>query len=140
MLHRKTILRSLKSGQQLPRVGILISLLAVACLFGCGAAPKTPVRPPFGYAYTYYKAPLTTNFTGEDGEPTPTTYSKYGTSKAHYFGIPFFFGGSIRFGWGNGDLEEAARNGGLSEIYYADYETLSVLGVYTEFTSYAYGE
>jgi hypothetical protein len=37
-------------------------------------------------------------------------------------------------------IEAAARQGGLDEVAYADYEMMNVLGVYSEFTVHAYGK
>lgn len=46
----------------------------------------------------------------------------------------------VRFEWGNEGLAETARRHGLTTIYYADRETLSVLGIWTQRWAHVYGE
>lgn len=50
----------------------------------------------------------------------------------------FFTGLDVAFD--DASIQKAAKNGGLSKIYYADYEAKSVLGVFGMFTTKVYGE
>lgn len=115
----------MKATRCLPAVAVVVALCA-----GC-AAWKAPVVPPAGGIYTHYSAPLTLNDT-----PAPVC-QKHGQSATSYFALfyPFYSGA-----WGDAALQAAAKDGGITKIHYADYEVLSVLGVYAEFTVRAYGE
>jgi hypothetical protein len=42
--------------------------------------------------------------------------------------------------WGDAGVHTAARKGGLTKVHHADYEYFTVLGVYTQFTIWVYGE
>lgn len=46
----------------------------------------------------------------------------------------------VRFDWGSDAPGEIAREYGFTRIYYADLETLSVLGLWTQRTVHVYGE
>jgi hypothetical protein len=43
-------------------------------------------------------------------------------------------------GWGSLALREAMEDGGIEEVYFADYELFSVLGIYTRVTAVVYGK
>lgn len=108
--------------------GVLLAFM------GCKSMPTVPVRPPVGFLYTSMKAPLSTNY-----HQTPVASKRVGEAQAKYLYIPFTYG-LVSFSWGDVGLEEAKTMGGIKEVSYADYEVLSILGIYTEFTVYAYGE
>lgn len=130
-------------------------LIAGAVLLLCGCFPKTPVRPPSGVIYSSYKAPLQVNFMEKQSAQTPTDASapsgtgataafaptnvggKVGISETKYLYIPFV---GLSFGWEDAAIKKAAENGGLKKVYFADYETFWVLGIYCNFKVYAYGE
>jgi hypothetical protein len=114
--------------------------LAVLCC-GCSTlgahdprllAWKAPVVPPGGLIYTHYKAPLT-----GDVNKVPVG-GKTGIAKTTYVAYPF--SRILSVAWADASIKEAARNGGLTRVEYADYEGLWVLGVYAEFTVTAHGE
>lgn len=110
---------------------VLIALALVAS--GCGTfIARAPVQPPRGFLYTSYRAPLSVDF------DETRLGSKHGTATVNYFQDVLFTG--IALAWGEGDLEDAARNGGIKEVRYADYELLSVLGVFVRFQVHAYGD
>lgn len=116
-------------------------LLSVGCANGPtkGMAaylgmPVTPVIPPPGYIFEQVRAPLSCNY-----DQTPVNPGKVGKATVRHIGIPFY--PFLSFSWDEASLETAAKNGELSEVSYADYETMSVLfGTYTEFTVIAYGK
>ena len=114
------------------RLWFLLGALALA-LTGCGTpqylAPVRPLR--YSFLYTHTAAPLTVDF-----DKTPVC-TKVGTASSHYVLEPFLT--KLDFAWGKTDLREAAANGGLTTVEYADYEMTVVLGIYGKFTINAYG-
>jgi hypothetical protein len=122
-----------------------LGLLVPACTSPTNTY-RTPVRPfafPLstggpsqggGLFWTYYKAPITTDF-----KSTPARPPKVGSSSATYFIVPFGLS-SMDFAFGAADLETAAARGGIEKIHYADHEFLSVLGLFSIYTTVVYGE
>ena len=96
------------------------TLLAVACV-GC---LRAPFRPPAGVV-TVYSAPLTTECNVKQGSKTGSadTISILGLVAV-----------------GDCSLNEAIKNGGLKEAYYADYEYLNILGIFQKVTVNVIGE
>lgn len=41
---------------------------------------------------------------------------------------------------GDGSIETAAKNGGITKIHHVDHEVYNVLGIYAKFTTVVYGE
>jgi len=116
-----------------PKSLALLMLTALIGLTGCAALPKTPVQPPRGRMIEDVKAPLSVHY-----HATPAAPAKTGRATYHYFWIPL--NSNMSLSWQSASIEDAARSGGLTEIEYADYEVLSVLGIYTQFTITAYGD
>jgi hypothetical protein len=109
--------------------------IALAALGACflslaGCAYRTAVIPPQGLLFTHIKAPLQTNFS-----ETPVG-DREGSGSTQYFLVPFFF---VSAAWAEAGIEEAAEDGGIENVHYADYEYLSVLGLYRRFTVTAHG-
>lgn len=46
----------------------------------------------------------------------------------------------VRIVWGGYGIAEAAKAAGLQEVYFADLETLSVLGIWTQQWIHVYGK
>lgn len=114
-----------------PLVICAMGLLMTACVY----VPHTaPVSPPPGLLFQETRTPLTVNY-----DRTPANPSKTGTSRMRYLQIPFTYG-LLSFTWENGSLEEAAANGNIQSVAYADYSLFNVLGIYQEMTIHAYGE
>lgn len=112
-----------------------ILLMCVTTVVGCVTPPITaPVVPPPGVIFTQYTAPLMTDF-----EYTETADARRGTASARYLMIPIVQNW-ISFTWGDASIDAAARNGNLSAINSADYQYLSVLGIYAELKVMTYGE
>jgi hypothetical protein len=61
-----------------------------------------------------------------------------GTAQTQYVLVPWPL--SIDIAWGEAGLKQACEDGGIRKLKGADYEYLSVLGLYQQFTVYAYGE
>ena len=81
-----------------------------------------------GCVYTHTVRPLTTNF-----HDTPVvTESSAGDVKQ----IDYNY---VRVSWSANALGEIAKKTGFEEIYYADLETLQILGVWTQQWAHVYG-
>ncbi len=89
------------------------------------------VAPPSGLIFTRYIAPLTTNFNA-----TPRG-SRVVTSEAMYLREPFF---GSSWAWGDASIQAIARNSGLTQVYYADYEYLQVLGLFARVVVRVHGD
>ena len=114
-------------------LAILFLLLANGCSYNARSFPRVPLAPPPGFVFTQIKAPLSLDYAATASQPPKT-----GSAMTHYVGLPFY--DVISFAWNDtANVETAARNGGITEIEYADYELLQVLGVYSQFTVHAYG-
>lgn len=109
----------------------MAACLALALCVGCANMPVTPVQPPPGWIFQEIQAPLTYNF-----DQTPAVMPRSGSATTRHLVIPFLW---LGFSWEDSSIEAAARNGGISEVEYADYTDFNVLGIYREFTVTAYG-
>lgn len=117
---------------------VLVGLALVLCVClpvtGCGGGVlwRVPVNPPRGLLFTTYKAPLTAEM-----DRTPAE-GRVGTASTLYVRDPIFTG--IDLAWQDASINAAAQEAGISEIYYADFEVLQILGVFGRFTTRVYGE
>jgi hypothetical protein len=93
-----------------------------------------PVVAPVGALYTEYKVPQSTDF-----DATPAVPQRVGRANTSYLLIPMVFF-TIDLAWGEASVKEAARNGGLSKVYYSDSEYTNVIGLYQKYTTIVYGE
>ena len=120
-------------------VGVILALLgglmAVAALNGCAANYVTPVKPPTGFLYSKYSAPLTVNFNN-----TPCDESLIKASESKTFFVHDWLLTGISVAWGDADVARVAREAGIVEIAYADHEFLNILGFYATFTINVYGQ
>ena len=91
-----------------------------------------PVTAPAGLIFEDTTVPLALE--KEDNKASDKSSLHSGSSEANYFGYWLF-----RFGWGDDSLEDAIRDGNLSEVYYADVSHFNVLGLYREQEVIAYG-
>ncbi len=110
---------------------ILVLFLGLGLMVLCGCAmPKSAFVPPPGGIYTSYKAPLLIGFNKTSiGEES-------GEGSTEYVLEPFLT--KLSASWGDCSLEEAAREGRLSKVGTADYEFMSVLGIYAKTTVHVY--
>jgi len=121
------------------RAFLLGSCLAAVALLGsgCGAfGPRAPLVPPPGIIFTQYSAPLDIDL-GREGEPTPVSQLRSGESDTQHIFIPLI--GFLTFTWGDMSIDEAARNGNLNEVHFADYDYMNILGIYQTVKINAYG-
>ncbi|MBL7081406.1 MAG: TRL-like protein family [Candidatus Omnitrophica bacterium] len=99
-------------------LSLVIILVAVLLLSGCATFL------PYGQLYTNVKAPVAA--TGD------VSYSKVGTATAtSILGI---------VATGDASIDAAARDGGITEIKYVDYEVNNILGIYGQYTTTVYGD
>ncbi len=98
---------------------------------GC-AQVGAPVRPPGGFLYERVKAPLSINANATQ------LGSKVGTSRTQMIRDFLITGQGIA--WGEASVASAAKSAGITVVHHIDYEILSVLGVYVEFTTIVYGD
>jgi hypothetical protein len=96
------------------------------------------VTPAKGILFTLYRAPMMCRMDAPGGIPCGSDL-KHGTTSAHGFVLPETFE-ILSIGWGDAQLDAAAREGGIQTIYYADYEFLEVLGIYRRATVHVYGK
>ena len=111
------------------RIGILLAVCVVLVLsVGCGAGYyRTPVQPGGGWMFARVEGPISTNF---DGGASVTMKSGEATVE-NILGL---------IAIGDASLQGAAKNGGVSNIRYADYKFENILGVYSKFTTVVYGD
>ena len=116
--------------------------MAAACLLAAGCSPtseRVGIKPGEGRLLSYYKAPMMCRCKAPGGVRIDDDL-KAGHATASNFVLPIpLTRGALSAGWGDITLDQAARNGGIQEIVYADYELLSVLGVYTRAKVIVYG-
>jgi hypothetical protein len=115
------------------RATIRLAALAAALLLCGGCFHWTaPVKPPMGILYTHYCAPLSVNSTNfVAGGPEGKSYTMAVRD-------PYLTGQGVS--WAESAIQEAARQGGLKKVHYADYELLEILSFYCRFTVKVYGE
>lgn len=104
---------------------------ATALCTGC-VGWRTPVKPPQGFLFTNYRAPLTVN---PRDSPIP---AQQGIAKTVLVRDILFTGQTIA--WDEASIQKAAQERGLAKVCWADYEVLQVLGLYAQFTVRIHGE
>jgi hypothetical protein len=105
---------------------LLAACMLVACLGSTGCI------------YNHTVMPLDVNF-----NETPVYQGRQGDWDSTWktLRIPLLFvPGYVQFDWGSSGIADAARAQGMTEIYYADLETLSVLGVWRQQWAIVYGK
>lgn len=113
------------------RTLLIFAILGVVmALSGC---LYVPVQPPDGLLYTHYKAPLQTDYEGQDFG------TREGKASTQYLLVPLILV-NPNFAWGDAAVKRAAESGGITTVKASDYEYLNVLGIYKKFTVVAYGD
>ncbi|MDX2176529.1 MAG: TRL domain-containing protein [Candidatus Sumerlaeia bacterium] len=80
------------------------------------------------------KAPLTTNY---NATPVGDAAPKHASLETGYFRDPLLTG--LSFAWDDVAIQKIAKEGGIDEVAYADYEGFLILGVFGKFTIHVYG-
>ena len=101
---------------------IIVMLSAISLLPGC-ATPQ-----PMGLMSTHIKSTIGYN----DAKPNVKSAPRSG--KAVCWSILGLFAG------GDNTIRAAARDGGITKIWYAEYSVDNVLGFYGTYTTTVYGE
>ena len=105
----------------------LLLLLAVVVCLGVVGCYSTPVMPPQGWLFSDVKAPLSANNQG-----IKVAGSKVGIGESQcVLGLVTT---------GDSSIEEAADDGDITNIAYADYEYFNILGIYQRFRVKVHGE
>ena len=99
--------------------------LTLVIITGC-VSPRAEFAPPVGAFYTNYKAPLLIDY-----NDTPIENQK-GSASARYFHDIILT--RLNFSWDDCSIKEAAENGRITKVGTADYEFLSVLGIFAKTT------
>ncbi|MDF1821078.1 MAG: TRL-like family protein [Alcanivoracaceae bacterium] len=99
----------------------ILALLALSAFLGGCATAQSPVT---GLLYSNVKAPLTATQAGEKPQRVGRA------SVRSILGI---------LATGDASIATAARNGGIREITYVDYESQNFFGVLAEYTVVVYG-
>lgn len=139
------------------RIRVAAGLAAAACgavaMLGCER--PMGVEPVHGLLYVHFKAPMIFRPEGLDSVEqlantplVPEVVSKsvevpanlkVGTATVTRLALPKTQG-IASAAWGDVSLLTAAANAGITKVHYADWEYLSILGVYSRATVYVYGE
>lgn len=97
-----------------------LALVTVVATIGCAV--------PNGVLFTHVTRPLDVNL-----DRTPV-HSKDAASDWHT--VKYY----VQVDWGRNGLGQVAKRHGLTRIHYADLETFSILGFYTQQKVHVYGE
>jgi hypothetical protein len=93
------------------------------------AAATTPLGCLSGAIYTHVTVPLDVNL---DRTPVHDDYARdEAWNTLQYY---------VRIDWGSDGIGDIAKEHGFTRVHYADLETLSVLGIWTQRWARVYGE
>lgn len=100
----------------------------IAMMFtGCATGPRAPFTPSQACFLSNTTAPLSTEFNA-----TPVASLRSGSASAmNILGL---------FALGNCGIKEAAEDGKLTTVEFADYTNFNVLGIYQRTTVTVYGK
>ncbi len=88
-----------------------------------------------GAIYTHTTQPLDTDFAD-----TPVHEGGRGDSWKSLVIPLFYYPGALQFDWGDMSIANALSEAGIDTVHYADLETRSILGIWTERWVHVYGE
>jgi hypothetical protein len=101
-------------------IGFMLAVVALALLIpGCGA----------GILYTHTVTPLSL-----DMHRTKIVQTE-GTGDIKHIQV-----GQVGVAWDSAAFGDIAKKNGLNELYFADLETLKVLGIWNQYTVHLYGK
>ncbi len=106
-------------------LGVLLFLLS-----GCILPPKAEFRPPEGFAFSNYKAPLLLDF----GDIKTSDHRGDASSSAFH---EILFTG-MSFAWGDCSIDTAVKDGRLAHVGPVDYEYLSFFRIFGKTTVHVY--
>ena len=102
-----------------------IALVALSTT-ACAGFYTAPVVPPTAFVFTSIAAPMDVQF-----DETATGTKRGEASTTNVLGLVSF---------GDASARAAAQQGGITVVKHADYEFLSVLGIFSRFTTIVYGD
>ncbi len=112
----------------------LLAVIGAAVMSGGCSYYSTPVVPPKGLIYTHVKHPITADY---NGNPTGSAVKSHRSKKIIYIHDWLLTGFSA--GLDDAKVSSIAREGGISEVSYAEVEVTEILGFYAEFDVTVYG-
>lgn len=104
-----------------------MSVKAFGALLACLAPAVSGCVAPYGLIYTHTYEPLSTDF---HSTPVATDQESGDVKELSYY---------VRVLWSGNAIGEIAREHGFDTVNYADLETLSVLGIWTQRWAHVYG-
>jgi len=122
------------------RQWMLVLFLAVSVVSLAGCAGRmgrygAPVSPPPGFLYEANWGPLDVNYHNTD-----VSSAKVGRSTSLFLSIPFTYG-LLSFAWKDeASVANSMRAGNLTQVDYADFEFMNILGIFEEFTVVTHGK
>ena len=87
-----------------------------------------------GLAYTHVTRPLTTHF-----NRTPVGDGCVAEGDVKDLNLRYNACLFVRVLWDENSIGSIAKQAGFEEIYYADLETFSILGIWTQYSVHVYG-
>jgi hypothetical protein len=112
---------------------VFLIILLVFLFIGCAPFYRAEVKPPQGFLFTNYKAPLTTNF---EHTTNKRDLLKASHKKTSFLRIPIIY---MDFAWDDADIELIASRAGIKHVAYVDHEFFNMLGIYSSFQVNVYG-
>ncbi|MFA6816718.1 MAG: TRL domain-containing protein [Lentisphaeria bacterium] len=110
---------------------VIVGLLLTGC---ANMMTSTQFSPSKGFIVTTFSAPLQLNYPEKGVKITEAS----GSASSYYIHDILFSG--MTCAWDNCSIDEAARNGNIRNVHYADYSLLTVLGIFGKTTTTVYGE
>ena len=99
-------------------LGVLLCTVVLPCTVGCAG----------GSVYTHTVKPLTVNF---QRTPVSTDRPEKGDVKHFRYYVEAI--------WDQNAIGQIAKDHGFDEVYYADFEVLSILGIWSQYFVHIYG-
>ncbi len=106
------------------RAALALGCLPFAWGVACASPVTVPVEPVHGGVFSYYSAPLQTDF-----DATPVG-SKVGKSDLFFFQLPVNGSRIPVATFADASIAHAAERAGIQTIHYADYQVIDVLGIF----------
>lgn len=115
----------------MPRgAAIAAAILAAALLSGCAGYGSVYGLQGTGLLFTHIREPLTMDL---NRAPVPDGRRSQGTLMEVQLS-------GVRVNWSDNSIGSIAKSAGLKTLYYADIERTSILGFWTSYTVFLYGE
>lgn len=110
-------------------IALALASLVSGCATGRGGAMEDGGLWPTGFIYTHTRHPLTVDL----HRTSVVDSEKSGDIKHIALRMPIA-------AWDSAAIGDIAKKNGLTEIYFADVETFSILTIWNEHTVHVYGK